>query len=226
MAKIKASLVKSMDSALKQGILVFLLSKISMIVLVFLAALAVLLFYFYVLSNFVRPVLTMYEKISLFKIREYRDKCAKYKAALSGKEEKVEGSLERVQSMTRPEGAPERQLSVTTPHEEEKQELLVVEEEPTEDYLLSFESKPTLLKLLVYLLVWVLLFGGLMAVLAIEFNVHAENMNSSMQILNRYTMAQHASVELRLFTHLSMNMLGYWNQTDLSRINGELDHYF
>jgi hypothetical protein len=56
------------------------------------SALITVLFYRYILNNYVLRVLAMYEKINIDKIKEYKDRCHRYKLALKGKDDKEKSS--------------------------------------------------------------------------------------------------------------------------------------
>lgn len=77
---------------LDQGVNIYLTVKISIAAIILISGSALLIFYWYILKDFILKVLTMYEQITIDKIKEYRVKCKKYKLAVKGKDDKEKSS--------------------------------------------------------------------------------------------------------------------------------------
>lgn len=92
MNTIKETLISDIESNLSKGVNVYMLVSLLNSIIFIVSAFITVLFYRYILDNYVLKVLAMYEQINLDKIKEYKDKCHRYKLALKGKDDKEKSS--------------------------------------------------------------------------------------------------------------------------------------
>ena len=66
---------------------------------------------------------------------------------------------------------------------------------------------------------WIIICGVLSASLMLTYEAQANDLKSTINNLHRYSLTENAVVKIQMYTQLSLNMLNYWNSTDLAIIH-------
>ena len=158
----------------------YLVLKTVTLALIIVAVAIIIFFYNFVLGNFVLRILGMYEHINIKQIKSYSHQCYRYKSALLGKDEPEQKTHKKSKkSISRIEADNEEEEDQADRIIEEDSKLLpekIKGDESSQEWYLSFESKPTIKKLSCSVLVWVVFFGILSGALLLTYNMQAKKM--------------------------------------------------